>query len=68
MTQPVKTGELLRRGRVAYAHGRQIILVAHPAKLRRREDSSLPFPGLYDISVAQTSRTRRTSESWCIGT
>ncbi len=27
-----------------------MILVAHPAKLRRREDGSLPIPGLYDIS------------------
>ena len=39
-----------RMRRFAYAHDCQVILVAHPAKLRRREDGSLPVPGLYDIS------------------
>ncbi len=44
-------GDMLgRMRRFAYAHGCQVILVAHPQKLRRREDGTLPVPGLYDIS------------------
>jgi len=51
MTETEYVSDMLgRMRRFAYAHGCQMILVAHPAKLRRREDGSLPIPGLYDIS------------------
>ncbi|MCH8113095.1 MAG: toprim domain-containing protein [Proteobacteria bacterium] len=51
MTETEYVSDMLgRMRRFAYAHGCQMILVAHPAKLRRREDGSLPTPGLYDIS------------------
>ncbi len=51
MTETEYVSDMLgRMRRFAYAHGCQVILVAHPAKLRRREDGTLPVPGLYDIS------------------
>ena len=51
MTETEYVSDMLgRMRRFAYAHDCQVILVAHPAKLRRREDGSLPIPGLYDIS------------------
>jgi twinkle protein len=51
MTETEYISDMLgRMRRFADAHTCQVILVAHPAKLRRREDGSLPVPGLYDIS------------------
>ena len=51
MTETEYVSDMLgRMRRFAYAHDCQVILVAHPAKMRRREDGTLPVPGLYDIS------------------
>ncbi len=51
MTETEYVSDMLgRMRRFAYAHGCQVFLVAHPLKMRRREDGSIPIPGLYDIS------------------
>ncbi len=51
MTETEYVSDMLgRMRRFAYAHDCQVILVAHPAKMRRKDNGDLPIPGLYDIS------------------
>ncbi len=51
MTETEYVSDMLgRMRRFADAHTCQVFLVAHPAKLRRKENGELPVPSLYDIS------------------
>ncbi len=51
MTETEYVSDMLgRMRRFAYSHDCQVILVAHPAKMRRKDNGDLPIPGLYDIS------------------